>query len=147
MAGRVSKRGAGRNARQDFFTIVEKCDVFLDQRKASPRTNCKSRARFADRVDRLGIDPIIPLGLADHIGRVWKCGIFKIIQQPPKVIRVGMGKHHVRDIIRINVNGRQSILKPSGTRHKFGARTHINKYDAFTIADQRDVTIRRPLFA
>src|SRR5215510_3709060 len=88
--------------------------------------------------------PKFKLGGGHDVGGVWKHGsVVKIIEQAPKVIRVGMCQHDLGDRLAVDTGSLHVVGEPASTWHVMGPGTDVDEDGLAWSSHKRNVAWRR----
>src|SRR6056297_1121195 len=127
MPRRMTEAAMGDDAGTDLLAALERAHVFRDGFKPAGRAHGKAGPCFPDCLYGFRVGPIGVFAAPHHILCLGKDRIVEVVEHPPKVIGMPMGKDNLRDVLGPDPHHTQSIDKLTGGRHESRARATIKE--------------------
>ena len=105
----MSARFQCADPRQHLLAGFNPFCLVLHRQQIAVGALCEEFKAFPDRVDEILVGPVIPLHRIDDIASIGKARaqFFKIIDDPPDMIRMAVGQDNRIDIFRFVASGFQ----------------------------------------
>ena len=128
--------------RQDLLAIRHRRDPLFHQLEPPRRAHRETRPRLADRRHRLRVAPIVPLGIPHQMRRLRKHRLVEIVEHPPEVIGMAMGKDHMGHILRRHADHIERLDQFPGAFHERRPRAAVKEHHRPLAPRQRHVAGR-----